>query len=307
MKSLFIGGKDIGNYCLRKMIENNFFPSLVINFKGLIDQETVDVLRENNIDVVNIDSYKNNIKLIKDKLLEYKIDILVSVAFPFILSSEILKIVKYPINVHPAALPKYRGYHPLSEAFMRDDEYQGTTVHFMSETVDEGDIILQDYIKVYNEDDMVTVKNRLIELSSVLLVKALRQITENCLYYRKQTGEVIFAPRRIPEDSFIDFNKSSRYLHNFIRALVDPYPNAFTIYKGNRVNIKKSIVSNIAGTVLDKTVSGRYVVSTKDGVIVIETDQELEIGDKLWVGFKSAVLLGREGIMYKWKLMKSIT
>jgi methionyl-tRNA formyltransferase len=109
----------------------------------------------------------------------------------------------------------------------------------------------------------------------------IKQLENGTLYPRFQIGEVIWAPQRKPEDSKIDFSKNSRYLHNFIRALADPYPNAFAFRNNERVKIKKSIVSNSSGFVLADIGNRRYIISTRDGVILIETDVDLKVGDKL--------------------------
>lgn len=279
LKYVFFGGKEIGSYCLNELIENNIIPRFIINFDNLIEPAVLEKADNLNIDIVNISKFKVNERYIIDEMKKQDVDTIISVAFPFIMPESIFNIVQNPINVHPAALPKYRGYHPLSEAFRRDDKYQGTTVHFMSEIVDEGDILLQDFIEVRNEDNMVTVKERLIKLSSKLLIKVVRQVQTNTTSPRKQFGEAIEAPRRRPEDSKLHFNKTSREVHNFVRALVSPYPNAFSFINGEKVNIKASITSNIVGTILDKTVNGLYVVSTSDGVVLLEIDCELEIGD----------------------------
>jgi methionyl-tRNA formyltransferase len=70
-------------------------------------------------------------------------------------------------------------------------------------------------------------------------------------------------------------------LHNFVRTLVDPFPNAFA-YKGDAlVKIKKSVTSNTPGLILKKISNNEYIVSTLDGVLWIETDVELNEGDQI--------------------------
>jgi methionyl-tRNA formyltransferase len=191
-------------------------------------------------------------------------------------------MVHYPINVHTGAIPKYRGHHPLSAAFLNDEPFQATTVHLMAQEVDSGDILLQDFVKVENEDTILTIRNKLSILSLNLLLMTFRQLETGTIYPKKQVGPVIWAPKRNPEDSRIDFSKSSRYLHNFIRALVDPYPNAFGYGEGKKlIRFKKSITSNFPGVVLADLGENQYVVSTIDGVILVETDVKLNIGERI--------------------------
>ena len=63
--------------------------------------------------------------------------------------------------------------------------------------------------------------------------------------------------------------------------MVDPYPNAFAYKAGECVKIKKSIVSNKIGLVLADLGNKHYVISTGDGVILIETDIYLKVNDRL--------------------------
>ena len=189
-------------------------------------------------------------------------------------------MVSFPINIHTGAIPKYRGHHPISAALLDDEPFQATTIHFMAEEVDAGDILIQDFIEVSNEDTIITIKQNLIELSFRMILKVINQIENNNYYPIKQKGEVVWAPKRTPEDSRIDFSKGSRYLHNFIRALVDPYPNAFCFNGKKHLSIKESITSNTPGKVLARA-DDKYVVATGDGVILIKADMDLKVGDIL--------------------------
>jgi len=283
MNFVLMGAREIAEKTIKSFQSKQILPSLVITMTGMLSQETIALLKDNNVKLLELTKFKKNTDLIISLIKENNIDMIMSVAFPFIIPEEILKTVKYPINLHTAALPKYRGVHPISAALLNDEKYQGTTVHFMKPEVDSGEIILQDFIEVKNEDTIITIKNHLIDLSIKLLLLAYNQIISNDFHKRKQVGEPIFAPKRTPGDSKTNFNNNSRYLHNFIRALADPYPNAFAKIEGSNevINIKKSLSSNRAGVVLDKTESGKYVISTKDGVIVVELDKDVAIGSRL--------------------------
>lgn len=187
-----------------------------------------------------------------------------------------------PINIHTGALPRYRGHHPLSAALLNNEPVQATTVHFMVEEVDAGKVLLQDFISVSNEDDIVTIRKRLIDLSLKLVLIVINQVNNGTQYAKDQVGEIIWAPKRLPEDSKTNFDNNSRYLHNFIRSVVNPYPNAFAFTSdGKRVHFKRSIASNTPGKVLEKVSNNKYVIASNDGVILVETDTDLNIGDIL--------------------------
>jgi methionyl-tRNA formyltransferase len=281
MKYIFWGGKAIGNTLLSGLIDNGRIPEGIILYKDIIDPVLLEKAGSLGTSILEINSFKKSQGEIISFIKKLDVDCYISVAFPFILSPEILSLVNYPINVHTGAIPRYRGHHPISAAFLNDEAYQATTVHIMEPEVDSGSILHQDFIKVENEDNIVTVRDKLIDLSLKLLLVTIDQLEQGVLYSRKQVGEPIWAPKRTPEDSRIDFKKSSRYLHNFIRALVDPYPNAFA-FKGEKcIKFKQSVSSNTPGKVLEDLGNQRYVISTGDGIILVETDSPLEINDIL--------------------------
>lgn len=282
MRYVFLGGKAIGNYVLNGLIENGHIPAGIILYKDIIDSEIVEKAKLHGARVLSISSFRKQ----QDEIIMFINDLyaeaFISVAFPYIIPPTILKLVNYPINIHTGAIPKYRGIHPISAALLNDEPYQATTIHLMSEEVDGGDILLQDFIPVENEDTIISIKQKLIKLSLELILITLKQLESNTLYSKKQIGEVIWAPKRTPEDSKINFSESSRYLHNFIRALVDPYPNAFALRSnGQVVKFKKSHSCNIPGIVLAELGEREYIISSKDGIIWVETDVKLKLGEKL--------------------------
>ncbi len=282
MKYIFFGGKTIGNYVLNGLLKSNFKPNGIVCYKEIIDFELLKLAEQQGIQILKINKFRDEQELLKNFIIKAEVDGFVSVAFPFILSNEILELVDHPINIHTGAIPKYRGHHPLSAALLNDEPYQATTVHRMAEDVDAGEVLLQDFIEVNNEDDIVSIRERLTKLSLNLILTVLDQILNNCCYPKQQVGEVIWAPKRTPEDSKIDWSKPSRYIHNFVRALVDPYPNAFTFNSENiLINIKKSMASDRPGKVLAEMPDNHYVIATGDGVVLVQVDKKLKVGEFL--------------------------
>jgi formyltetrahydrofolate-dependent phosphoribosylglycinamide formyltransferase len=56
------------------------------------------------------------------------------------------------INIHPSLLPKYKGLHTHERAIAAGDSFGGCTVHWVSEGVDDGDIILQAQVPILEGD-----------------------------------------------------------------------------------------------------------------------------------------------------------
>lgn len=64
------------------------------------------------------------------------------------------------INIHPSLLPKYPGLHTHRQVLENGDETHGTTVHFVTDELDGGPVILQAQIPVFEGDSEEDVTAR---------------------------------------------------------------------------------------------------------------------------------------------------
>jgi phosphoribosylglycinamide formyltransferase-1 len=78
------------------------------------------------------------------------------------------------INIHPSLLPKHKGLHTHRAALDAGDTEAGCTVHWVSEGVDEGDIIAQARVPVLPEDDEETLAARVLVEEHRLYPAAIR-------------------------------------------------------------------------------------------------------------------------------------
>ena len=177
---------------------------------------------------------------VKNIRKENKIDVGVVAAYMMILPKEVLQIPKFGvINLHPSLLPKHRGAHPINWAIIQGDKYTGCTVHYMTEDVDKGNIILQKKIEIYNHDISYLAKE-LAEIGSNLLWKSLELFEKTAPKGKIQDeSEATTDPARKPEDGEIRQDFSAQQAERLIRALAKPWPGAFVKNEG-----KKFIIFN---------------------------------------------------------------
>ncbi|WP_230350458.1 phosphoribosylglycinamide formyltransferase [Lelliottia sp. WAP21] len=57
------------------------------------------------------------------------------------------------LNIHPSLLPKYPGLHTHRQVLENGDEEHGTSVHFVTDELDGGPVILQAKVPVFDGDD----------------------------------------------------------------------------------------------------------------------------------------------------------
>lgn len=84
---------------------------------------------------------------------QYQPDLVVLAGFMRILSPEfVIHFTGKLLNIHPSLLPKYPGLHTHRKALENGDKEHGTSVHFVTEELDGGPVILQAKVPVFPED-----------------------------------------------------------------------------------------------------------------------------------------------------------
>ncbi|KGY09234.1 phosphoribosylglycinamide formyltransferase [Vibrio sinaloensis] len=92
---------------------------------------------------------------------EYQPDVVVLAGYMRILSGEFVRHYQgRMINIHPSLLPKYPGLNTYQRAIHAGDEEHGTSVHFVTEQLDGGPVILQAKVPIFDEDTVETLTER---------------------------------------------------------------------------------------------------------------------------------------------------
>lgn len=91
----------------------------------------------------------------------YAPDLVVLAGYMRILSAEFVqRYAGRMLNIHPSLLPKYPGLHTHRQAIENGDEEHGTSVHFVTEELDGGPVILQAKVPVFSDDSEEDVTAR---------------------------------------------------------------------------------------------------------------------------------------------------
>lgn len=65
-------------------------------------------------------------------------------------------------NIHPSALPAYKGRHPMHWALINGEEEGGISIHAMTDRIDEGPVYWQSTVKIYETDSVLQLRDRLM-------------------------------------------------------------------------------------------------------------------------------------------------
>ncbi len=184
-------------------------------------------------------------------------------------------------NLHASLLPRYRGAAPINWAVINGDTRTGVTTFFLQQEIDTGDIIDQQSIEIFPDEDAGSVHDRLMELGAKLTVKTINDIVEGNLTTVAQSDikeiEPTPAPKIFKDTCRIDWTQPAEKIYNLVRGL-SPYPAAWTVLinDGNEQGTLKIFTTRITDDVAEKP--GRVVIDHEKETITIDcADRRLEI------------------------------
>jgi methionyl-tRNA formyltransferase len=271
MKIVFFGSSEFAVPSLKRLLDSPHEVSAVVTqpdrkkgrslkvsetpVKKLASKKKISIHQPENA------GNKESLKYLKS----LRADLFVVVAFGQILTKATLDIPKScSVNLHASLLPKYRGAAPVSRAIMNGEKRTGLSIIRMNEGMDAGDIILQRPVEIGKEDTSETLNRKLSDLGAILLLDAVRLIGEDKAVFKKQNDRAAtLAPKLTKKDGLIDWNKTSKEVHNKVRGTL-PWPSAFTFLDGKILKIRKST----ALPSHDKLNPGEIIDIQKDGLTV---------------------------------------
>lgn len=174
---------------------------------------------------------------------------IVVVAYGRIVPRELLELPRYGcINVHPSLLPRHRGASPIPAAILAGDEVTGISTMYLSEGLDEGDVILQARLSIRPDDTAASLTERLIAVGVPLLLQTLELVEAGRAPRIPQDAALAtYAPRLEKGDGAIDWRMGAVHLDRLIRAFY-PAPGAYTRFQGRRVRVLRAAVETATGS-----------------------------------------------------------
>ena len=169
----------------------------------------LDYARERGIPAVAFDHTEHADRAAFDALLAEEIerhrpDLVVLAGYMRILSPAfIARFERRLLNIHPSLLPSFPGLEVQKKAIEWGCKLAGCTVHFVTEGVDEGPIILQAAVPIFDQDTSDTLAARILEQEHKIYPRAVQLFAEGRLRVEgrrvlieggKPAGETVISP-----------------------------------------------------------------------------------------------------------------
>jgi len=185
-----------------------------------------------NLHVKGSDEIKlaKNTEEMQEVLKSYEPDYIFFIGWSSILEKNMVDKY-YCICLHPSPLPLYRGGSPIQHQIIRGESESAVTLFKMDEKIDHGPILFQKKFSLNGSLDEIFHRISMIGIEAVQnIINCASQ--GNLLQEEKQdNSKSSYYRRRKPHMSEIKISDFSNYtasqIYNKIRALQDPYPNAF--------------------------------------------------------------------------------
>ena len=280
-------------------------PSARGRHKDLIPTEVAVAATEAQIPVLAFDHLTSESR---EAVAPLGCDILVCFDFGRIFGPKFLGLFPLGgINLHPSALPKYRGCTPVPAAILNGDAELGISVQKLALQTDEGDILAfasapltgsettQSLMDGDGTSSVVTEKGAAL-LDQVLssIVSSASQDSFALPEGKVQSGPASYTPFIKKEDGIIDWTRSASEIDRQIRAYT-PWPLCSTTFDGQRLTILKARVAVSApevtrtdaepGTVLPYQKAVGVQIACGGGSVLVAT--ELQLQGKKAMDYKS--------------------
>ena len=178
--AVFISGtgsnlKNLIKFSLKKKtpISIDLVISNKKNAKGLIYAKQKKILKK----IFNFSETKKSEKKILYLLNKKKIKLICLAGFMKILSNNFIKKFNGKIiNIHPSLLPNYKGLNTHKRSLLNNEKYSGCTVHYVTNKLDSGKIILQKKVKIIKTDTVESLKKKVLKEEYKLYPKAIMKI-----------------------------------------------------------------------------------------------------------------------------------
>lgn len=246
MRYIFAGDRQISCNILKFLIDKGFKPSVLLVTDGPNSTHSNELIKISGLNPKEIFVGQGCLKdaVFYEQVGQLEVDYVIGIHYPYLIPIRLLQVPSIGVlNLHPAYLPYNKGWHTPSWAIIDKSKY-GATLHFMSEKLDEGDIVHQKEIDIRSFDTANSLYKRVLSLEEEVFVEAFEGLTslnplrkkqnpaEGSNYKKADLNDV----RRLDLDS----KMGVRELLDRLRALTTNDPNELAFFEdsGRKIGVK---------------------------------------------------------------------
>jgi methionyl-tRNA formyltransferase len=246
MRAVVFANHDVGVRCLAALLDGGVDVPLVVAHREEPHEagpfaSVMAMAVEHGLEVALPDDV--NEPAFAARVARLEPDLIFSFYCRQMIAAPILEAARHgALNMHGSLLPKYRGRAPVNWAVIRGETQTGATLHYMTGRADAGDIVDQQPVPIFSDDTAFDVFRKVTVAAEIVLWRSLPAlIAGNARRTPQDVSAATYFGRRRPEDGRIDWRAPAKTIHDLVRGVAPPYPGAFTLVRGRKLRILKTV------------------------------------------------------------------
>ena len=225
-----------------------------------------EISNELNLNVRTPNNLNEDLEFFKVK----KFNLVVVAAYGQIISDDFLKECLF-INIHASILPRWRGAAPIQRSIMNKDKFTGISIMKIEKELDSGPVLFTESFPLNITSKHGDVENKLAEIGSELIVKAIEKIDKNDYEFEEQNHNLkTYAQKITKEDEEIIWDLEAENVIAKIHAL-SPSPGSYFNYNGEKLKIFECKLSDKIAKKIG------HIIVKDDSLFIACKDKYIEI------------------------------
>ena len=271
MRVVMFGYQSWGHRTLQALLKSRHEVCLVVThptsehvYESIWADSVEDLARAEGIEVFLA---KRPSDELTDRVAALAPDVMVANNWRTKLPKELFSIPRLgTVNLHDSLLPKFTGFSPVIWSLISGASHTGLTAHLMDDELDTGAVLVQRSVEITPTSTGTSLVYDTLDLVPEVLEQALDGLEYGTASpIAQDLAQRTFFHKRSDRDSLVNWNWPAADIERFIRALSDPYPNAYTYFRGERLRLISAHVSRCAygGT------PGRVFIEEDGGMVIV--------------------------------------
>ncbi len=212
MKIVYFGFNALSS-CLDLLLHQDDIEVVAI-YTGEESPHTDQIIQLAEQFEINVEAIKPPLENM-EKHIKQGVDCFICAEYPH--KIPIPKTLKYSVNIHPTLLPNGRGQTPLPHLILNYPQYAGITLHKMTDSLDMGDILIQQSIEMGEQETFDSLHAKIFLQAPILLQRLLTELELKSEQAMAQT-KGSYWPTINSQQQFIDWDMSIKEIALTCRA-----------------------------------------------------------------------------------------
>jgi len=276
VRLIIMGQQAFGKECLEALLSKGKDEVAAVYCAPDKENKPLDPIKEyaleQGLPVVQPRNFKD--KEVLDEMRSFNADLCVMAYVTLFVPEAAREIpTQGSICFHPSLLPKHRGPSSINWAIISGSTKTGLTIFWPSDSLDEGDILLQKGVEVDQDDTLgIVYFQKIFPLGVEAVLESIDLVRSgNPPRIKQDESKATYESWCKHEDAKIDWTRPVSEVYNLIRG-TNPQPGAWTTHNGDVLKIfdcSMSEVSGIPGVVKEISEDG-ITVGAKGGGLLIQ-------------------------------------